>query len=86
MGFNDNLNNNYSQRGSSGGKGHSGGGGTNPLMMMLMSSVARKFGIPGVLIVGAIFLFASRIRAIKFISGSGMKLRFMELEPPVRTR
>lgn len=60
MGFNDNLNNNYSQRGSSGGNGRSGGGGgTNPLMMMLMSSVARKFGIPGVLIVGAIFLFAS---------------------------
>lgn len=60
MGFNDNLNNNYSQRGSSGGNGRSGGGGgTNPLMMMLMSSVARKFGLPGVLIVGAIFLFAS---------------------------
>ncbi|MDY6050975.1 MAG: neutral zinc metallopeptidase [Rothia sp. (in: high G+C Gram-positive bacteria)] len=62
MGFNDNLNNNYSQRGSSGGNDRGsggGGGGMNPLMMMLMSSVGRKFGIPGVLVVAAIFFFAS---------------------------
>ncbi|MDO4897886.1 MAG: neutral zinc metallopeptidase [Rothia sp. (in: high G+C Gram-positive bacteria)] len=65
MSFNDNLDSNYSSRGSSSGSGSSGGGlgggrgGSNPLLMMLMSGVARKFGLPGVLVLGAIVFFTS---------------------------
>lgn len=60
MGFNDNLDSNYSSRGSSQGNGRSGGsGGMNPLFAMLLSSVGRRFGIPGIIIVAGIFFFAS---------------------------
>lgn len=62
MSFNENLDNNYSQRGSSGGSGASGGyggnrGGTNPLLMLLMSKVGRRFGLPGILVVAGIMFF-----------------------------
>ncbi|QRZ61037.1 neutral zinc metallopeptidase [Rothia sp. ZJ932] len=62
MSFNENLNSNYSSRGSSqgsGGSGRGGSGGVNPLFAMLLGTIGRRFGIPGVIIVSGIFFFAS---------------------------
>ncbi len=60
MGFNDNLNSNYSSRGSSQGSGGPGGaGGMNPLFAILLSRVGRRFGIPGILVAAGIIFFAS---------------------------
>lgn len=59
--FNNNLGD-YSDRGSSagGGGGFGGGGGRGgggPLMWILGSVIGRRFGIPGILILGAVLFF-----------------------------
>lgn len=61
MTFNNNLGD-YNDRGSSAGGagfggGMRGGGGGGPLMWILGSVIGRKFGIPGILIFGAIIFF-----------------------------
>lgn len=43
--------------GGSGGLGGRGGGGGNFLLAILASSIGRKFGIPGILIAGAVVFF-----------------------------
>lgn len=63
MTFNNNLNN-YSGRGSSGGggpqRGGMGGGGLGSLLFSLLASrLGRRVGIPGIAIVGAIYLFTN---------------------------
>ncbi len=63
--FNNNLGNDYASRGSSAGNGGGGGGfnlgggrgGGNPLLMLIMGLVGRKFGLPGLIIVGIIGFF-----------------------------
>lgn len=63
MTFNNNLNDDYGSRGSTGGSGGGGGfgGGGNRggglITTLLFSIVGRKFGIPGLIVVAAIVFF-----------------------------